>query len=51
VIERHFGVRYHPDHIGRLLHALGWTPRSRSGAPSSATRPPSLGGSGRSGPG
>jgi transposase len=27
VIERHFGIRYHPDHVGRLLHALGWTPQ------------------------
>ena len=27
VIERHFGVRYHPDHVGRLLHALHWTPQ------------------------
>lgn len=22
-----FGVRYHVDHIGRLLHALGWSPQ------------------------
>lgn len=27
VIARHFGVRYHVDHIGRLLHGLGWTPQ------------------------
>ena len=27
VIKRHFGIRYHPDHIGRLLHRLGWTPQ------------------------
>ena len=26
LIERRFGVRYHVDHIGRLLRALGWTP-------------------------
>lgn len=25
VIERRFGVRYHVDHIGRLLHELGWS--------------------------
>jgi transposase len=25
VIERHFGVRYHRDHIGRLLRRLGWS--------------------------
>lgn len=22
-----FGIRYHVDHIGRLLHSLGWTPQ------------------------
>ena len=27
VIARHFGIQYHPDHVGRLLHALGWTPQ------------------------
>jgi transposase len=26
-IERRFGVRYHPDHVCRLLHALGFTPQ------------------------
>ena len=25
VIEQRFGVEYHPDHVGRLLHALGFT--------------------------
>jgi transposase len=25
VIEREFGVSYHRDHIGRLLHGLGWS--------------------------
>ena len=25
VIQRHFGVQYHADHVGRLLHALGWS--------------------------
>lgn len=25
VIERRFGVCYHVDHIGRLLHDLGWS--------------------------
>jgi transposase len=25
VIEEHFGVGYHVDHVGRLLHALGWS--------------------------
>lgn len=27
VISQHFGVRYHVDHIGRLLRSLGWSPQ------------------------
>lgn len=27
VIHRRFGIRYHVDHIGRLLRSLGWTPQ------------------------
>jgi transposase len=27
LIRRSFGVRYHVDHIGRLLHALNWSPQ------------------------
>lgn len=27
VIARNFGVHYHPDHIGRVLHSLGWSPQ------------------------
>jgi transposase len=27
VIEWEFGVRYHVDHLGRVLRALGWTPQ------------------------
>ena len=27
VIRQRFGIRYHVDHIGRLLRALGWTPQ------------------------
>jgi transposase len=27
VIRHQFGVRYHVDHIGRLLHSLGWSPQ------------------------
>lgn len=27
VIEQRFGVQYHVDHIGRLLHDLGWSPQ------------------------
>ena len=25
LIKREFGIRYHPDHVGRLLHELGWS--------------------------
>jgi len=25
VIRREFGVRYHPNHVGKLLRAAGWT--------------------------
>ena len=27
LIEQRFRIRYHVDHIGRLLHALGWSPQ------------------------
>jgi len=27
MIERRFGVGYHVDHVGRLLHDLGWSPQ------------------------
>jgi transposase len=27
LIQTRFGVSYHPDHVGRLLHHLGWTPQ------------------------
>jgi transposase len=27
VIEREFGISYHPDHVGRILHDLGFTPQ------------------------
>jgi transposase len=33
VIQREFGVSYHPDHVWKVLHALGWTcqkPEQRS---------------------
>jgi transposase len=25
VIRQRFGVKYHPDHVGKILHALGFT--------------------------
>lgn len=25
VIEEQFGVRYHPDHVGRVMRRLGWS--------------------------
>jgi transposase len=27
MVEREFGVRYHRDHIGRLMNSLGWSPQ------------------------
>ncbi len=27
LVEQEFGVRYHRDHIGRLMHSLGWSPQ------------------------
>jgi len=27
IIHTLFGVRYHVDHVGRLLHMLGWSPQ------------------------
>src|SRR5919199_1248257 len=27
VIRQEFGVRYHPDHVSRLLRAAGWSPQ------------------------
>lgn len=27
LIERNFAVAYHVDHVGRLLHELGWSPQ------------------------
>ncbi|MBX7167948.1 MAG: winged helix-turn-helix domain-containing protein, partial [Pirellulales bacterium] len=25
VVRRKFGIAYHPDHLGRILHALGFS--------------------------
>jgi transposase len=25
LVEREFGISYHRDHIGRLMHSLGWS--------------------------
>jgi len=27
LIHKHFGVRYHQDHVGRVLHGLGFSPQ------------------------
>jgi transposase len=27
LIEEEFGVRYHPNHIGRFMHGLQWSPQ------------------------
>lgn len=27
VVQREFGIAYHPDHLGRILHDLGFSPQ------------------------
>lgn len=34
VIRRCFGVKYHPDHVSRILRALGWKYKGISSLPS-----------------
>jgi transposase len=36
-ILKHFDISYHPDHVGRLMHGLGWTYQKRR-PPSRAVR-------------
>jgi transposase len=31
LVEREFGVRYHPGHVWKLLIALGWSPQRPTG--------------------
>ncbi len=37
VIEREFGVRYHPAHVSRMLKDLDWTPQKPSGMSNTLT--------------
>ena len=30
MIRDRFGVDYHVEHLGRLMHALGWSPQKPS---------------------
>ena len=39
VIRRLFGVRYHPDHVSRILRSLGWKYRKVPGQTRKLTRP------------
>lgn len=32
LIEREFGIRYHRDHVGKLMHSLQWSPHKRKPA-------------------
>ena len=41
VIRRCFGVKYHPDHVSRILRALGWKYKGKNGVP--AKRKPTPG--------
>ena len=34
IIRRHFGVKYHPDHVSRILRAMGWNSRLNGKTPS-----------------
>jgi transposase len=34
VIRRSFGTKYHPDHVSRILRALGWNSKKSSSLPS-----------------
>jgi transposase len=34
VIRRSFGVKYHPDHVSRILRALGWNYKDKNSLPS-----------------
>ena len=34
VIRRSFGVKYHPDHVSRILRALGWNYKGKNSLPS-----------------
>jgi transposase len=49
LIDREFGVRYHPAHVSRLLRALGLSLQKPAGA-TSATRKPSMIGRRTAGP-
>ena len=44
VIHKKFGVSYHVDHVGRLLHGLGFTPQKPRRSAGAATKRPSSGG-------
>lgn len=45
LIRRRFGIDYHVDHVGRLLHELGWSPQkpARRAARARRAGDPSLG--------
>ncbi len=43
LIRRNFGVRYHPDHVSRILRALGWKYRkAKTKTPSTSKQTGSL---------
>jgi len=50
MIARRLGVRYHRNHVGKLLHQLGWSHQTRSDGLWSATRQLSPYGNARAGP-
>lgn len=49
VIRKKFRVEYHRDHVGRLMHRLGWVTRSHRRRPWSATKARSVASCARNG--
>ncbi|HAM52939.1 MAG TPA: hypothetical protein DCP92_20410 [Nitrospiraceae bacterium] len=45
-----FGVTYHVDHVGRILHDLGWNPQKLNDWPLSAKKQESKSGARLTGP-
>ena len=51
LISHQFGVQYHRDQVGRLMHSLNWSPQNQNGVPWRGVTRPSRSGNGRPGRG
>jgi transposase len=49
LIRHQFGVQYHRDHVGRLMHSLNWSALKQNGAPWRGMSKPSSAGNRRTG--